>query len=111
MTFNWVNNLVVSGITSVNSQVSHLVINTCKNVVVKNVRLIAPEQSPNTDGIHVERSTGVTITGSTLQTGDDCISIGDATYNLFISNIKCGPGHGVRYHQHHYITLKQPLFL
>ncbi|ESW12798.1 hypothetical protein PHAVU_008G143500 [Phaseolus vulgaris] len=95
MTFNWVNNLVVSGITSVNSQVSHLVINTCKNVVVKNVRLIAPEQSPNTDGIHVERSTGVTITGSTLQTGDDCISIGDATYNLFISNIKCGPGHGV----------------
>ncbi|WVZ06766.1 hypothetical protein V8G54_020112 [Vigna mungo] len=79
----------------VNSQVSHLVINTCNNVVVKNVRLIAPEQSPNTDGIHVERSTGVTINGCTLQTGDDCISIGDATYNLFISNIKCGPGHGV----------------
>lgn len=97
MTFNWVNNLVVSGLTSVNSQVSHLVMNTCNNVVVKNVRLIAPEQSPNTDGIHVERSTGVTINGCTLQTGDDCISIGDATYNLFISNIKCGPGHGVRY--------------
>ncbi|BAT84628.1 hypothetical protein LR48_Vigan03g159200 [Vigna angularis] len=95
ITFNWVNNLVVSGLTSVNSQVSHLVINTCNNVVVKNVRLIAPEQSPNTDGIHVEGSTGVTINGCTLQTGDDCISIGDASYNLFISNIKCGPGHGV----------------
>ncbi|KAL2336108.1 hypothetical protein Fmac_010554 [Flemingia macrophylla] len=95
MTFNWVNNLVVSGITSVNSQLSHLVINPCNNVLVKNVKLIAPDQSPNTDGIHVERSTGVTINGCTMQTGDDCISIGDATYNLFMSNIKCGPGHGV----------------
>ncbi|KAK7395623.1 hypothetical protein VNO78_16187 [Psophocarpus tetragonolobus] len=95
MTFNWVNNLVVSGITSVNSQLSHLVINTCNNVVVKNVRLIAPDQSPNTDGIHVEHSNGITINGCTLQTGDDCISIGEATYNLFMSHIKCGPGHGV----------------
>ncbi|KAG5068532.1 hypothetical protein JHK85_000909 [Glycine max] len=95
MTFNWVNNLVVSGITSINSQLSHIVINACNNVLVKNVRLIAPDQSPNTDGIHVERSTGVTINGCTLQTGDDCISIGDATYNIFMSHIKCGPGHGV----------------
>lgn len=105
MTFNWVNNLVVSGITSVNSQLSHIVINTCKNVVVRNVKLIAPDQSPNTDGIHVERSTWVNITGSTFQTGDDCVSIGDATYNLFISHIKCGPGHGVRYPQHHHIHI------
>ncbi|KAK7313149.1 hypothetical protein VNO77_37607 [Canavalia gladiata] len=95
MTFNLVNNLVVSGITSINSQRSHLVINTCNNVVVKNVRVIAPKNSPNTDGIHVERSNGVTINGCTIQTGDDCISIGDSTYNLFMSNIKCGPGHGV----------------
>ncbi|CAK8541281.1 unnamed protein product [Lathyrus sativus] len=95
MTFNWVNNLVVSGITSINSQLSHLVINTCNNVVVRNVKLMAPDKSPNTDGIHVENSNGVTINGCTMQTGDDCISIGDATYNLFMSNIKCGPGHGV----------------
>ncbi|KAI5430584.1 hypothetical protein KIW84_034973 [Lathyrus oleraceus] len=95
MTFNWVNNLVVSGITSINSQLSHLVINTCNNVMVRNVKLIAPDKSPNTDGIHVENSNGVTINGCTMQTGDDCISIGDATYNLFMSNIKCGPGHGV----------------
>ncbi|CAL0302928.1 unnamed protein product [Lupinus luteus] len=94
MTFNSVNNLVVSGITSINSQHSHLVINTCNNVLIKNVRAIAPAKSPNTDGIHVERSNGVIITGCTLQTGDDCISIADATFNLFISHIKCGPGHG-----------------
>ncbi|KAL1338673.1 hypothetical protein HN51_033281 [Arachis hypogaea] len=95
MTFNWVNNLVISGITSINSQLSHIVINTCNNVIVKNVRIIAPDQSPNTDGIHVEHSKWVNITGTTIRTGDDCISIGDATFNLFMDQIKCGPGHGV----------------
>ncbi|XP_065864543.1 polygalacturonase-like [Euphorbia lathyris] len=95
ITFNWANDVIVSGLTSINSQVTHLVVNSCKNVQVRNVKLIAPDQSPNTDGIHVQGSSGVTISGSTLQTGDDCISIGPGTFNLYISHIKCGPGHGV----------------
>ncbi|KAJ6418958.1 hypothetical protein OIU84_029122 [Salix udensis] len=95
LTFNWANNILISGLTSINSQSIHLVINGCKNVVVRNVKAIAPAQSPNTDGIHVQISTGVTITGSTLQTGDDCISIGPGTRTMVMSNIKCGPGHGV----------------
>ncbi|KAL4631854.1 hypothetical protein ACB092_04G007600 [Castanea dentata] len=95
ITFNWANNIVVSGLTSINSQLTHIVINSCNNVVVQNVKLIAPDLSPNTDGIHVQTSTGVTIKGSTMQTGDDCISIGPGTNNLLMSNIKCGPGHGV----------------
>ncbi|KAG2728282.1 hypothetical protein I3843_01G194000 [Carya illinoinensis] len=95
ITFNWADNVVISGLTSINSQLSHLVINSCNNVVVRNVKLIAPDQSPNTDGIHVQTSTGVTITGSTMQTGDDCISIGPGTKNLLMRDIKCGPGHGV----------------
>ncbi|KAI4356733.1 hypothetical protein L6164_000728 [Bauhinia variegata] len=95
ITFNWVDNLEVSGLRAINSQQTHLVINSCNNVLVKNVKITAPDDSPNTDGIHVQNSDRVTITGSTLQTGDDCISIGDATYNLYMSTIKCGPGHGV----------------
>ncbi|XP_038888873.1 polygalacturonase-like [Benincasa hispida] len=95
LTFNWANNIYVSGITSINSQQTHLVINSCKNVMVKNVKVMAPDQSPNTDGIHVQSSFNVTITGSTLQTGDDCISIGDGTKSLLMSHVKCGPGHGV----------------
>ncbi|XP_002529096.2 polygalacturonase [Ricinus communis] len=95
VTFNWANNVLISGLTSINSQLTHLVINSCNNVEVRNVKLVAPDQSPNTDGIHVQTSTGVTITGSTLQTGDDCISIGPGTRNLHMSRIKCGPGHGV----------------
>lgn len=97
LTFNWANNVVVSSVTSVNSQVTHLTINSCNNAVVRNVKLYAPDQSPNTDGIHVQGSTGVTISGSLLMTGDDCISVGPDTKNLFMTDIRCGPGHGIRY--------------
>ncbi|CAI9776361.1 unnamed protein product [Fraxinus pennsylvanica] len=96
MTFNWVNDVVIDGLTSINSQLMHLVINSCSNVIVQNVKIIAPELSPNTDGIHVQSSTRVTITESNIQTGDDCISIGPGTTNLLMDRIHCGPGHGVR---------------
>lgn len=86
----------ISGLTSMNSQLMHLVINSCKNVKVSNVKIIAPHDSPNTDGIHVQSSTGVTIKNSVIKTGDDCISIGPGTRNLWMEKIQCGPGHGVR---------------
>ncbi|KAH9726624.1 Pectin lyase-like superfamily protein [Citrus sinensis] len=95
ITFDWASNVMISGLTSINSQLIHLAINSCKNVIVRNVKLIAPDESPNTDGIHIQSSTGVKITGSIMQTGDDCISIGPGTRNLYMSSIKCGPGHGV----------------
>lgn len=96
ITFNWANDVFVSGLTSINSKATHLVINSCNNVVVQNVKLTAPNESPNTDGIHVQGSTDVTISGSTLQTGDDCVSIGPGTKNVFMTKLSCGPGHGVR---------------
>ncbi|KAI5670076.1 hypothetical protein M9H77_10440 [Catharanthus roseus] len=95
ITFNWVNDGLISGLTSINSQLMHVVINSCTNVVVKNVVIIAPDLSPNTDGIHVQGSTSVTITGASIKTGDDCISIGPRTRNLWMEKIQCGPGHGV----------------
>ncbi|KAK6781866.1 hypothetical protein RDI58_019662 [Solanum bulbocastanum] len=96
ITFNWANAVVVSGLTSLNSQLMHLVMNSCKNVMVKIVRIIAPDFSPNTDGIHVQYSIGVTISVASIQTGDDCISIGPTTRNLWMEKIQCGLGHGVR---------------
>ncbi|KAF8388650.1 hypothetical protein HHK36_027327 [Tetracentron sinense] len=95
ITFSWANNIVISGLTSINSQICHLVINSCNNVMVRGVKIIAPDQSPNTDGIHVQSSTGVTITGTSIKTGDDCISIGPGTKNLWIEQVGCGPGHGI----------------
>nr|GMC80986.1 polygalacturonase-like [Ipomoea batatas] len=88
-------NVVVSGLTSLNSQTIHIAIAYSSHVRAQNVKIIAPSGSPNTDGIHVQNSMGVTITDSTIRTGDDCISIGPGSMNLWIQKIGCGPGHGI----------------
>ncbi|KAK4481190.1 hypothetical protein RD792_012071, partial [Penstemon davidsonii] len=56
---------------------------------------LSPGNSPNTDGIHIHSSRHVVITNTQIGCGDDCISIGDRISNIKISNVKCGPGHGI----------------
>lgn len=90
------NNIAITGLASLNSQMFHIVINACQNVEVQGVKVSAAGDSPNTDGIHVQASTGVTILNSRIGTGDDCVSIGPGTSNLWIENVGCGPGHGIR---------------
>ncbi|XP_021806593.1 polygalacturonase [Prunus avium] len=93
--FSYSNNIVVSGLVSLNSQMFHIVINDCQNVQMQGVRVSASGNSPNTDGIHVQMSSGVTILNSKIATGDDCVSIGPGTSNLWIESVACGPGHGI----------------
>ncbi|KAL5698482.1 hypothetical protein ACHQM5_029514 [Ranunculus cassubicifolius] len=88
-------NIVVQGLASINSQKFHIVISGSENVKVQDVGVTAPGNSPNTDGIHVESSSHVTISRSNIKTGDDCISIGPGSSNLWIERIACGPGHGI----------------
>ncbi|XP_030536600.2 polygalacturonase-like isoform X2 [Rhodamnia argentea] len=88
-------NILVSGLSSLNSQMFHVVINGCQNVKMQGVKVSASGTSPNTDGIHIGASTGVTIFNSKIGTGDDCVSIGPGSNNLWIENVVCGPGHGI----------------
>ncbi|KAK4790624.1 hypothetical protein SAY86_017928 [Trapa natans] len=90
-------NIIVSGLSSVNSQMFHIVIviSGGENVKLQGVKVTASRASPNTDGIHVSQSTGVTILNSRIGTGDDCVSIGPGASNLWIENIVCVPGHGI----------------
>ncbi|CAN1847903.1 unnamed protein product [Linum perenne] len=67
----------------------------CHNVLLKKIHIQAPSRSLNTDGIHIQSSEGITISGAIIKTGDDCIAIGPGTKNLRIRGIKCGPGHGI----------------
>ncbi|KAF8400647.1 hypothetical protein HHK36_013946 [Tetracentron sinense] len=73
----------------------HIKIENSERVHVDNLDIKSPETSPNTDGIHIQESQYVYVQASVIGTGDDCISIGDRSLDVNISNIVCGPGHGV----------------
>ncbi|KAG8369915.1 hypothetical protein BUALT_Bualt14G0063000 [Buddleja alternifolia] len=88
-------NIIVNGLTSLNSQTFHVLFDRCQNAKIVNMKITAPGNSPNTDGIHLEQSSGVSIMNSHIGTGDDCVSIGPGNSNLWIENISCGPGHGI----------------
>jgi polygalacturonase len=93
--FTFCNNLRINGLTFKNSPKKQVNVNDCKGVFISKLTIQAPDESPNTDGIHVEDSQDVQIVDSNIGTGDDCISIGTNTANVNISGINCGPGHGI----------------
>ncbi|KAK9205537.1 hypothetical protein WN943_015805 [Citrus x changshan-huyou] len=95
ISFVGASNIVVSGLTSINSRFFHIAIDECVNIMLRKLKINAPSWSPNTDGIHIQSSSGITISNSAIMTGDDCISVGPGTKNLWIERIACGPGHGI----------------
>ncbi|KAF8746375.1 hypothetical protein HU200_013392 [Digitaria exilis] len=95
LVLSYVNNGTVSGITLLNSKFFHMNVFQCKDITIKDVTITAPGDSPNTDGIHMGDSSKVTITGTTIGTGDDCISIGPGSTGINITGVTCGPGHGI----------------
>ncbi|KAL1551402.1 endo-polygalacturonase [Salvia divinorum] len=95
MRFSHCSRLQVRGLKHVNSQMNHVSINGCKNATISDLVMIAPSESPNTDGIDISDSTDLRITNSSMETGDDCIAINGGTSNVNVSNIYCGPGHGI----------------
>ncbi|KAJ4711086.1 Polygalacturonase [Melia azedarach] len=88
-------NVTVTGITIQSSPQCHLKFDNCIGVVVHDVRVSSPGDSPNTDGIHLQNSKDVLIHSSSLACGDDCVSIQTGCSNVYIHNVNCGPGHGI----------------
>ncbi|GMH20019.1 hypothetical protein Nepgr_021860 [Nepenthes gracilis] len=93
--FQNVSDGIISNITLLNSKGFHVSLLHSYNVTVHGLNIIAPWDSPNTDGIHVGESTNITISSSTIGVGDDCVSVGPGSFNISIFNITCGPGHGI----------------
>ncbi|MCD7453522.1 hypothetical protein HAX54_021257 [Datura stramonium] len=88
-------NIILSGLSFKDNPRMHVHFEKSKSVTISNITIDAPAKSPNTDGIHVTSSTDVSINHCQIRTGDDCISIVDGCSDLKISNIVCGPGHGI----------------
>ncbi|KAJ7943657.1 Pectin lyase superfamily protein [Quillaja saponaria] len=85
----------VKGLTILNSQQMHFVISKSNSVRINGVKVSAPGDSPNTDGIHITESTDVVLQDCKIGTGDDCISIVNASSNIKMKRLYCGPGHGI----------------
>ncbi|XP_020088279.1 probable polygalacturonase At3g15720 [Ananas comosus] len=85
----------LSGLRFKDSPKKHVTVDDSAWVRVFGITVEAPEDSPNTDGVHIERSRHAEIVDTSIGTGDDCISIGPDTADLNISRITCGPGHGI----------------
>lgn len=95
LVLDFVKNAQIRGITLLNSKFFHMNIFASENILVDKVTIKAPGDSPNTDGIHIGDSTNVTISGTTIGTGDDCISVGPGSKKIRIEGVRCGPGHGI----------------
>lgn len=93
--FDFVTDAKIRGITSLDAKNFHINVIGAKNMTFEDVKIVAPAESPNTDGIHVGRSDGIKIINSFISTGDDCVSVGDGMKNLLVERVTCGPGHGI----------------
>ncbi|KAL8117130.1 hypothetical protein AgCh_015148 [Apium graveolens] len=88
-------NSCITGVKFVNAKGFNIKIVESDNFKIDGLSITCGGDTLNTDGIHIARSKGSSITNCNIQTGDDCISIGDATTDLTVKNIQCGPGHGI----------------
>jgi len=79
----------------VNSKYFHIHVFASGNVKLKSLKLSAPADSPNTDGIHLGDPKNIEIINTVIETGDDCFSVGPGDKNISISNVFCDPGHGI----------------
>ncbi|VEB36339.1 glycoside hydrolase family 28 protein / polygalacturonase [Legionella sainthelensi] len=95
---NHVENLTIDHLQLKNSPRFHLMIRGGKNVAVHDLRIDAPEDSPNTDGINVGSITKMEINNVIIKNGDDGIAINainEPSRNIKISNVDLFYGHGV----------------
>ncbi|TYK16348.1 exopolygalacturonase [Cucumis melo var. makuwa] len=95
MKLDFITNSKVHNLRSIDSKNSHFTLFGCSKMNITNIRISAPGDSPNTDGIKIGSSDRIDIRNSIIGTGDDCISILSGSKNLYISNVVCGPGHGI----------------
>ncbi|KAK6118758.1 hypothetical protein DH2020_047505 [Rehmannia glutinosa] len=90
LSLNKITNSILQDVTSLDSKLFHMNVLNCKNVTLQHIKISAPEESLNTDGIHIGRSNGINISGADIKTGDDCVSLGDGSQQVNIEKVSCG---------------------
>eukprot|EP00937_MAST-01D_sp_MAST-1D-sp2_P006223 g6223.t1 len=65
------------------------------NVVITNLRVVAPAFSPNTDGVEPMWSSNVLVRGAHITNGDDCITVKSGSSNVTVEDVVCENSHGI----------------
>ena len=105
ISFSDCNNILIEGITAINSPSWTINPVHCKNVNIRGVTIINPADSPNTDGIDPDSCQLVRISDCYISVGDDCIVIKSGTEHelpdrfgpcrdIAITNCTLEHGHG-----------------
>ena len=105
ISFSDCSNVLVEGITAINSPSWTINPIHCQNVNVHAVTIINPADSPNTDGINPDSCRLVRISDCFISVGDDCITIKSGTEfehpdryapcrDIAITNCTLERGHG-----------------
>ncbi|KAJ9549823.1 hypothetical protein OSB04_022366 [Centaurea solstitialis] len=68
-------NIIISNVVFKNSPFWNIHPVYCSNVVIRHVTILAPHDSPNTDGIDPDSSSHVCIEDSYISTGDDLVAV------------------------------------
>jgi polygalacturonase len=89
----------IQGVTLKNSPQFHLVPQHCRDVLIEDVSIVAPADSPNTDGIDPTGSRNVVIRRCLIDVGDDNVSFKSnpnegATENILVTDCTFKHGHG-----------------
>eukprot|EP00253_Pinus_taeda_P015159 PITA_15159 len=95
MSITGCSNVLIRYLQFVNSQQMHLAVVDSSEIQLSGLQIQAPEDSPNTDGIHIQRVQNAQMDNCVIETGDDCISISSGSSTINVKNINCGPGHGI----------------
>lgn len=90
----------LSDITVKNAPNVHVTMKSSTNVTLDGMTISSPSNSPNTDGFDIWSSSGVTLTDSTIDCGDDDVAIdssasGGAAHDISVSSDTVLHGHGL----------------
>ena len=103
ISFHSCSNLLIEGITLINSPSWTVNPICCENVTVDKITIKNPADSPNTDGVNPESCRNVHISNCHIDVGDDCVTIKSGTEdtplrvpceNITITNCTMVHGHG-----------------
>ncbi|MER5436310.1 pectinesterase family protein [Streptomyces sp. NPDC002588] len=99
VSLNSASNVKITGITLKNAPNVNITVKKVTTSAIDGITVQAPADAPNTDGIDVWSSSGVAVTNSTIDTGDDNIAINSSSegpsHDISLSGCTILHGHGL----------------